>query len=224
MNFGYDFFEPNMSGYRFFNIDNKADQLATAKAAKAKFTDECIATGGSIAPDSSPVATRFWQDKGERFRTSDRYFTNTVSTGVCVGASQQVLGGIVTITRTLKEKVFFVRTNRTAIYAIKGESIASSATFAAEEQDRQRQQALAQERDRQAELSAAAEQRRLDAWRKTIVLGTMTNCGLVTDIRGPLVHVQLPGNWTGPNGLREFWIKRSELTDHSPVYQCSFGN
>ncbi len=213
INFGYDFFLPYMTGYRFFNVDNKADQLAPAKAAMAKFAEECAARKGVIEPEASPVATRFRQEKGARFDIAHAYFTNAVSTAVCMGTSQQPLGGFVAITRTLKTPVFFVRTNRTVVYAIKGESIASAATFAAEEQERQRQQA-----------SAAAEQRRLEAWRKTVALGTTTNCGLVIDIRGPLVQVQLPGSWAAPNGSKEFWIKRSELTDHSPVYQCSFGN
>jgi hypothetical protein len=224
LNFGYDFFLPKMSGYRFFNVDNKADQLATAKAAKVKFGNECAAKQGIVEPDVSPVASRFRQENGERFRVSDNYFTNTVATEVCTGTNQQPLGGFVAITRTLKTQVFFVRTNRTAIYSIKGDNIASAATFLADGQESQRQQALALERERQLQMSASTEQRRLEAWRKTLVLGTLTNCGLVIDVRGPLVHVQLPGNTTGPSGQREFWIKRTELTDHRPVHQCTFGS
>ena len=224
LNFGYDFFLPNMSGYRFFKVDNKADQFTTAKAAQAKFAEECASKNGIIEPNDSPVASRFAKDNGERLSVSDNYFSNTVATGVCVGADQQPLGGFVAITRTLKTQVLFVRTNRTAIYAIMGDSIASAATFAEEETERQKQQALAHEQDRKAQITAASEQRKLDAWRKTIVLGTSTNCGLVIDVRGPLVQVQLPGNTTGPSGQRDFWIKRTDLTDHRPVYQCTFGN
>jgi hypothetical protein len=223
-NFGYDLFLPSMSGHRFFNVDNKSDQLATAKAAKAKFADECVAKNGAVEPDDSSVAARFWRDNGERFSVSDNYFTNTVSTGVCVGASQQPLGGFVAITRTVKTQVFFVRTNRTAIYAIKGDSIASAQTFADEERESLRVKVADEDRSRQTRLAAEAEERRLTEWRKSIALGTSTNCGLVIDVRGPLVQVQLPGNTTGPSGQREFWIKRTELTDHRPVHQCTYGN
>jgi hypothetical protein len=224
LNFGYDFFLSRMSGYRFFNVDNKADQLAAAKAAKAKFAAECTAQNGSVEPDDTPVAKRFWQENAESWQHSDEYFTNTVVSGVCIATDQLPLGGFVAITRTLRTSVFFVRTNRTAIYAIKGDRIASAQTFADEEQERTRQQLLAEDRARQARLAFDAEQRRLAPWRKSIAVGTSTNCGLVIDVRGPLVQVQLPGNTTGPSGQREFWIKRTELTDHLPVYQCTFGN
>jgi hypothetical protein len=223
-NFGYDFLSPKMSGYRFFNVDNKADQLATAKAAKGKFTEECVSKNGVVEPDESPVASRFWQEHGSRFANADNYFKSTVATAVCVGADQKPIGGFVAITRTLKTEVLFVRKNRTAIYAIKGSSIASAQTFAAEELERVRLKALEETRAQQLKLAYDLEQRRLEAWRKTIALGTSTNCGLVIDVRGPLVQVQLPSNIVGPSGQREFWIKRTELTDHSPVHQCTFGS
>jgi hypothetical protein len=224
LNFGYDFFLPKMSGYRFFNVDNKADQLATAKAAKVKFGNECASKNGIVELDNSPVAKRFWQENAESWQHSDEYFTNTVFTNVCIAADQHPLGGFVAITRTLRTSVFFVRANRTAIYAIKGDGIASAQAFANEERERVRQQLLADDRARQARLAFDAEQRRLAPWRKSIAVGTSTNCGMVIDARGPLVHVQLPGNTTGPSGQREFWIKRTELTDHRPVHQCTFGS
>jgi hypothetical protein len=73
------------------------------------------------------------------------------------------------------------------------------------------------------EAQRRAEQERLVPFQKSLTVGTQTNCGLVIDDRGPIVEVQLPAGSVGPNGERQFWIKREELADYPAPKGCSYG-
>lgn len=79
--------------------------------------------------------------------------------------------------------------------------------------------ASAQEADR----VAAAEEVRLQPWREQLKIGDQTNCGMVVDVRGPLLEMQLPPYITGPNGIRRFWVQRSQITDKPVGIGCRFG-
>jgi hypothetical protein len=70
---------------------------------------------------------------------------------------------------------------------------------------------------------AKAEEVRLRPFRAALTIGSKTNCGTVIAVRNPLVQVQLPPYITAPNGAREFWIRRDELTDAEPPAGCRFG-
>ncbi len=85
---------------------------------------------------------------------------------------------------------------------------------AAGEREAARIAALAHARD---------EEHRLKPFRDALVIGSRTNCGMVIDVRGPLVQVQLPPNIRGAGDQREFWARRDELTDAFPPEGCSFG-
>jgi len=85
---------------------------------------------------------------------------------------------------------------------------------AAREREAARIAALAHARD---------EERRLKPFREALAVGSRTNCGMVIDVRGPLVQVQLPPHTRGAGDQREFWARRDELTDASPPERCSFG-
>lgn len=76
---------------------------------------------------------------------------------------------------------------------------------------------------REREAARIAEERRLKPFRDALAIGSRTNCGMVIDVRGPLVQVQLPPSIGGVDGQREFWARRDELTDASPPTGCSFG-
>lgn len=58
-------------------------------------------------------------------------------------------------------------------------------------------------------------------WRKTIAIGTRTNCGLVIDVRGPLAQVQLPASTTY-NSAREHWVEREQLSIPRYGSECRF--
>lgn len=94
--------------------------------------------------------------------------------------------------------------------------------LAQRERTRQQEQRAIEERER-AILARATEDQRLAPWREALNVGDRTNCGMVVDTRGPIVKVQLPANINLPSGEREFWARRSELTDSEPVTNCRFG-
>jgi hypothetical protein len=73
------------------------------------------------------------------------------------------------------------------------------------------------------EATAVVENQRLAAFRKSLTIGSQTNCGLVIDDRGPVIEVQLPPATSSPNGERRFWVKRDKLTDYPAPEGCNFG-
>lgn len=92
------------------------------------------------------------------------------------------------------------------------------------EQERARQEEKrAIEEQQRAALARAIEDQRLAPWREALNVGDRTNCGMVIEVRGPIVRIQLPANYSLPSGEREFWIRRSELTDAAPITNCRFG-
>lgn len=93
--------------------------------------------------------------------------------------------------------------------------------LAERERTQQEEQREIEGRER-ATLARAAEDQRLAPWRAALNVGDRTNCGMVVEIRGPIVKVQLPANISLPSGEREFWIRRLELTDSKPITNCRF--
>lgn len=91
-----------------------------------------------------------------------------------------------------------------------------------EKKERDYQQSIIA-RAREAERLAAEEDRRLQPWRQQLKIGDQTNCGMVVDVRGPLVEVQLPPHISGPNDIRQFWIQRSHLTNRPAGVECRYG-
>jgi hypothetical protein len=76
---------------------------------------------------------------------------------------------------------------------------------------------------RAVDAFVASENMRLAGFRKSLTIGSDTNCGLVINDRGPVLEVQLPSSITGPNGERQFWTKRGSLTDAKAPRGCTFG-
>lgn len=93
-------------------------------------------------------------------------------------------------------------------------------------------QASQKERDwqkRQADEQRAREEQderenvRLAQWRRELRVGSETNCGLVINDRDAVLEVQMPSGNAGPNGERQFWVKRSDLADYPFPKGCNYG-
>lgn len=101
----------------------------------------------------------------------------------------------------------------------------------AEQRGREFDEQQEAERRRQATIAAnelaarrqAQEDARLAPWREALDIGDTTNCGMVIDTRGPIVQIQLPPGWLSPEGQREFWARRTSLTDAPPGQGCRYG-
>lgn len=76
------------------------------------------------------------------------------------------------------------------------------------------------ERQMAAAERARTEESRLRPFRAGLKVGSSTNCGMVIDVRGPLVQVQLAPSFTRPAGPREFWVRRDQLTDGPAPNGC----
>lgn len=79
-----------------------------------------------------------------------------------------------------------------------------------------RQQQLAADRSK-------AEALPLRSFRTSLKIGSRSNCGMVIDVREPMVQVHLPPHVNGPAGIREFWAPRDELTNAAAPTGCRFG-
>ena len=222
-------------GVRYFRNSDRADGLADANRARAAFDSECVASGGIVEPEESPVTRQQLRWASDGLPDGDRRglveYRAVVS--VCTRAAMPI-GAMAAL---VEDRSAFVRgdagasimsvvapiQNRTAVYAFKASSVDSQADL--ELRRRQGAARMAEERlknqheTEQAVVVAQAEQRRLTAWRKTATIGTRTSCGLIVDQRGPLVQVQLPADTT-LDGTRLHWVERASLNDAASSREC----
>ena len=209
-------------GYRFFSEKITTNGSATAERARDAFAQECSAKGGRIEPEDGDAARTF-RDRalGRRLppRGEFKHFWSGIS-AVCSRGSNQVLGGFVAITydttevatkgdigSRLMSRVSMVPT-RTAVYAYRPDKIRSAAWF------QRAQDSYVADRE--------AEQKRREAFRRDLAIGTVTNCGTVIQIRGPMVEIAVPPTTLTPNGQSTFWSRRDAL---APTFStpCTFG-
>ena len=209
-------------GYRFFSEKITANGSATAERARDAFTQECTAKGGRIEPQDGDAARTF-RDRalGRRLPPQGefKHFWSGIS-AVCSRGPDQVLGGFVAITydatevatkgdlgSRLMSRVSMVPT-RTAVYAYRPDQIRSEGWF------QRAQDSYVADRD--------AEEKRRETFRRDLAIGTVTNCGTVIQIRGPMVEIAVPPTRLTPNGQSTFWSRRDAL---APTFStpCTYG-
>jgi hypothetical protein len=75
--------------------------------------------------------------------------------------------------------------------------------------------------DRQAQGATRAA--KLVEFRKTLAIGTVTNCGRVLGFNGPLVEVQVPLHIKLSNGATRVFVEREKLeSDDSEAWSCKW--
>lgn len=209
-------------GYRFFAEKLAANGSATAERAQAAFAQECTAKGGHIEPEDGEVARSFSERVlGRRLppRGSYKHFWSGLS-AVCARSPSEVMGGFVAITfdntelatkgdfgARLFSKISLMAT-RTAVYAYRPDRIPTAASF--------------ERREAALRADDAAEQKANEAFRRTLAVGTETNCGTVIQIRGPMVEIAVPPVRLTPNGQSTFWSKRTVLA-RPGIAPCTYG-
>lgn len=209
-------------GYRFFSEKLAANGSATAERAQAAFAQECTAKGGHIEPEDGEVARSFRERVlGRRLppRGSYKHFWSGLS-AVCARSPSEVMGGFVAIIfdntelatkgdfgARLFSKISLMAT-RTAVYAYRPDRIPTAASF--------------ERREAALRADDAAEQKANEAFRRTLAIGTETNCGTVIQIRGPMVEIAVPPVRLTPNGQSTFWSKRTVLARFG-IAPCTYG-
>jgi hypothetical protein len=97
---------------------------------------------------------------------------------------------------------------------------------AAEEKERASQLAINDQWKREAavrEEQAAKRAARLAEFRKSLVIGTVTNCGRVLGFNGPLVEVQVPSHIKLQNGATRMFVERAKLEPNdSEAWSCKW--
>lgn len=87
----------------------------------------------------------------------------------------------------------------------------------------QQEQQERKARNDAAKRKEVAENARLEPWRRNLKVGDQTSCGMVIDVRGPLVEVQLPRYMVPPDGPPRVWLYRSQLSDQYAGSNCQTG-
>jgi hypothetical protein len=97
---------------------------------------------------------------------------------------------------------------------------------AAEEKERASQLAINDQWKREAaarEEQGAKRAAKLAEFRKSLVIGTMTNCGRVLGFNGPLVEVQVPSHIKLNNGATRMFVERAKLEpDDAEAWSCKW--
>lgn len=227
---------PRVVGYRILKDKNK-NPLRTAQNARSALERQCTKQGGYLEPEDSA------NNKGaiEHFsKIVDGYgydglWKYQILTAVCSVDDETVIGGMGAI---IADKTPFRRKyakhplmviglmkepNITTVFALnKGMYIPIAKRKRLEMESAERMKKW------RAETAAYDEEVRLERiarkkkFQSEIKLGTQTNCGMVIDMRGPLVEVQLPANISF-DGQRRFWVAKADLSDDPPARSCSFG-
>lgn len=203
-------------GYRFFKEKLRDDGMVTAIRGRDAFAAECIGKGGVIEPDTSPVTEVFqkrvladiaYPNSGAKHR-----WTGLVA--VCTRGDDTVLGGYLAAVydTTAVPSILGRPPTKTAIYAYRGRAIQSADALRGEAAD-QVARYTQQQRKNEALLAA---------FREGLDVGSVTSCGTVIQIRGPMVEIAVPPTTLTPNGQSTFWANRERIY---PVGRdpCLFG-
>lgn len=206
----------HLLGYRFFKEKLRDDGMVTANRGREAFADECVAKGGTIEPETSPVTEAFHkrvltdiahQDYGTKHR-----WTGLVA--VCTRGGDTVLGGYLAAVYdpTAAPSIFGRTPTKTAIYAYRSRAILSARALQSDATYRE-ERFVEQQRQNEALLVT---------FREGLDVGSATSCGTVIQVRGPMVEIALPPTSLTPNGQSTFWAKRERLY---PVGRdpCLFG-
>jgi hypothetical protein len=208
--------------YRFFSEKLTANGSATAIRARDAFANQCAAKGRRIEPEDGYAARTFWgRTLGRRLPPLGgfKHFRSGIS-AICWRTANEVLGGLVAITydttevatkgdlgSRLMSRVPMVPT-RIAFYAYRPGLIRSAA--------------WCQQAQPTYMAGREAEHKRGEAFRRDLAIGTVTNCGTVIQIRGPMVEIAVPPTTLTPNGQSTFWSRRDAL---APTFStpCTYG-
>ena len=73
----------------------------------------------------------------------------------------------------------------------------------------------AAQQDRETRLAIEIEEAQekeafIEEWRDNLNIGDQTSCGLIIEINGPIIKLQLPSTELAPNGATEIWINRDD--------------
>ncbi len=217
-------------GWRALSNKRSDDAMDDTRRALAAYARDCAAKGGTLdAPDSA--STRAFQKQALDPHIGPRLgldYWRSVAT-VCAAHDGSVLGAFAAVVHDNTDvgrrgdpgsralvKLFGLPTT-TAVFAFAPGSAPTNADLAG--QDRAWRDIEARARAT-TEMARQRHERALVDWRAGLKVGDRTNCGLVVDLRGPLVRVQLPAGMTLANGASEVWVRREALSDNGTEETC----
>jgi hypothetical protein len=212
---------------RYFKATSKEDLIKVSEIAFAGFDAGCHTRRGSIlGTASSSVMEWLNVDAIERrlLQTRNDYgYDYATRVAICARSDAENLGGMIIVSREGQTQA------EMAIFIMKGSAfpIVSDATARRQRATEQDQRA-AERADFYRRESASRETRAL-AYRKTIDIGSRTNCGLVISTRGTLVEVQLkaPTGFAAmlpdaPKAGTRAFIARDELYPENEGQTCGY--
>lgn len=200
-------------GARFFSEKFKSNAMATAETAQAAFANQCRQDGGQILSTGDPASGDFYQ----RFvwnlaRTTPYHYRWRGLTSICTTDSRHVISAMTAIVYDPSEMAsnadigskmmfgLFPVKVRTAVYAYRPEAVTPPAQANENaQQDMQRRTAAYE-----------ARQKALADFQKALQIGSVTNCGMIIDMRGAVAQVQQDGIYSGVTAPTR-WVRVDQL-------------
>jgi hypothetical protein len=123
-----------------------------------------------------------------------------------------------------RENAWFMLSIRPVTTVEIAKTIAEKQT--ADDRQRSAQVAMKEQWQREAaerEVQGAKRAAKLAEFRKSLVVGTVTNCGRVLGFNGPLVEVQVPSHVKLRNGATRVFVEREKLEpDDAEAWSCKW--
>lgn len=214
-------------GHRFFREEfdkGTPNPRVTMDRALIAFLEECRAKGGWGLGDNDPNLDKFYAEKVEGLKpdySNHPRRTARAAVELCVTQAQDILGGFAAIVSAEWRPWGYrkIWTIRTLVYAFRGSAITPIPKPVPPSPEELAARRKAEEA-RRAEV--AENQARIEAFQRTVKIGTDTNCGTVIQVRGPMVEVALPAHKKTDSGHPTFWAKRERVYP-AGAGVCHFG-
>ncbi len=179
--------------YRFF----KGERLwVKEEEAHRSFLAECQAHHGRIASNAQSQWAYSTYAAGGHGLVSNADFTAMP----CVDAAGNPQAVLISLRKSDR-----YRRQNLAIYIL---TPASAQLALAAQRGR-----VAREEAFQADMKSRREAKAAEwtAWRKTIAIGSETNCGPIIAMRGPMIEIGVPAQLRGAGDPAQIWLKREQL-------------
>ena len=215
-------------GARFFKEKATDDPFLAIDRGIVAFTSACTGEGGYVvAQDDRRTEYLFQRVAAHLVRPTGQKDQWRARTAICSDPQGSPIAGFLGIVHDnsgvvndgdvgsrLMGRLFGMKST-TAIYLLRPEAVPSQADielFAAEDEN------LRMAASQQLEN----ERRVLEEFRSSLDVGTVTNCGTVIEVRGPVAEIAVPAMRTAPNGVNTFWSQIDRLFPFG-TSPCTYG-
>ncbi|MEZ5696334.1 MAG: hypothetical protein R3E18_07810 [Sphingomonadaceae bacterium] len=172
------------------------------------FGNACVRHGGRAVQDEETrqalsLVSGF--DGGGLIGRNEHYYRG------CLDQQGQPIAGLVIADHYVNKKTAYI-----GVYVVRPKAIREAPFYARAYRERLEAERARGWNEWQAQRVAAERARQtspgqLAPWRSTLSIGEATNCGLVIDVRGPMVEIALDPQLFAPGRPGQIWLRREQV-------------